>query len=79
MCRALDPTTKGWVSHPIIDPGQKERVLLGHKVLIFQAEVQVMVSPSGMSLGVSHGSGRAPSVRSSFIVKRRRRSHGAWP
>ena len=60
----------------MIAPGQKERFLFEPRVLVFPAESQVKVSPFGTSVGVSHGSGRAPSAGSSFTVERRRRSHG---
>ena len=76
---ALDPTAKGWSSPSIIVPGHKERFLFGLKVLANPAEVQVRVSPSGTRMGVSHGSGRAPSAGFPFIVERRRRNQGAWP
>jgi hypothetical protein len=77
MCIAPDSTTKGWGSPLTIAPGQRERYLVGHRVLTFLAEVHVRVCPSGTSVGESHGSGRVPCAGSSFIVERRSRSMGA--
>ena len=59
--------------------GQKERFLFGLRVLVFPAESQVRVLPYGINEGVSHGSGWAPSLGSSFAKKSSRLSQGAWP
>ena len=55
-------------------PKQKERFLFGLRVLVFPADSQVKVSPSGTKEGVSQGSERAPSLGFSFAEERRWRS-----
>jgi hypothetical protein len=68
----LTPQRRVGGSPPIIAPGQKERFLFGLKVLAFPAEVQVRVSRSETTVGMSDGNGRAPSAGSFFTVERRR-------
>ena len=58
---------------------QKERFLFVPRVLVFPVKSQVRVSPYGIREGVSHGSGRAPSLELSFAGERRSRSQGACP
>ena len=62
----------------MLAPGQKERFLFGLMVLVFPADSQVRVLPFGIREGVSHGSGHAPSLGSSFAEERSRRRQGAW-
>jgi hypothetical protein len=47
-------------------PRAEKRFLFGLRVLVFPAESQVRVLPSRINGGVSHGSGRALSLGSSF-------------
>ena len=63
----------------MIAPRQKERFLFVCRVLVLPAESQVRVTPSGIKEGVSHGSGRMPSLESSFTQERSLLSHGACP
>jgi hypothetical protein len=60
-------------------PRAEKKVLFDLMVLMFPAYSQVRVIPSGIREGVSKGSGRAPSLGSSFAEERRRRSQEAWP
>jgi len=60
-------------------PGQKERFLFGRRVVVYPAESQVRVPPSGIKEGVSNGSGRVPSLGSSFAQGSSRLSQGACP
>ncbi len=53
--------------------GQKKRFLFFLRVLVFPADSQVIVIPSRIREGVSHMSGRAPSVGSFFAGERSRR------
>ncbi len=63
----------------MLAPGQKERFLFGLRVLVFPAESHVRVLPFGIKEGVIHGSGRAPSLGSSFAKESSRLNQGAWP
>ena len=60
--------------------GEREKVLFVRRVLEFPAKSQVMETPYGIKEGASHGSGRAPSLGSSFVQESSSRlSQGAWP
>ncbi len=73
------PNIKGCGIPSIIAPGQNERVVLWRKVRTLPDEDQEMVPSAWVREGVSHGSGRRPSKRSSVICSNKRRSQGACP
>jgi len=60
-------------------PGQKERFLFSRMVLVLPTDNQMRVLHSRINEGVSHGSGRAPSLGSSFAEEKSLRNQGAWP
>jgi len=59
---------------PVNDSPRAER-----KVFELPAESQVRVTPSGIREGVSRGSGRRPSLESSFTQERSLLNNGACP
>ena len=79
LCLAPEPTAKGRGSPSMIAPGQKERFLFVRRVLVLPEENQVRVTPLGIREGVSHRSGRVPSLDSSLTQETSLRSHGACP
>ena len=76
---AMAPNTYGLTSPSNTDLGQKARVRLVFAVRSLLADFHATMSFPFVKKGMSQGGGRKPSRVSSGILRRRARSHGAWP